>query len=173
MILRRVFNFKLMSVGTTPNGLEVTEEMLFDMLDDRQFDNLPIIFNENEQFKDYRDNNVTEEFNSNHIVGFVSSDARYEDGDILATVFLSEEFANKTKYDNWQIEIDENNNITYCSCELFSADLSEKDKLILEYSSMNDDLKYQNLILEDRIFELEKEIEELKEVVEELRRKKL
>lgn len=175
MVLKQVFDFVLISSGTTPTGLEITEETLFDMLDDRQFDNKPIVFNEGERFKDYRDREVTDNFYNSHTVGFISSDARLEDGHIKATVFLPVELSHKVKYDNWQIDKYSDGSIKYVACELFDANASKKglELELEECSRIIDDLKYKTTLLEDRIFELEKENEELQELLEELRRKKL
>jgi len=115
--------FKIMDCNVAPNGLEITENMLTNALANRVFSNKPIIFNDNQNFKDYRNIGDVENYQTENCIGHITENVWQEnDKNIYATVFIQSEFANRTGFDNWMIDIESNytDMFIYCSCELFN-----------------------------------------------------
>lgn len=127
MRFKKIFDFALMKAGITQNGLEVGEDVIEEAVVHHVFDNAPIVFNENEEFKDYRDNDVVNNFIRQKVIGVVLPDTVDFDGlYVTGDVMLQEEFANRTHFDNWCIEFNEDkSSFRYDSCELFSKEESE------------------------------------------------
>lgn len=125
--MKEVKNFKLMEVGVTPNGFEITKEMIENSLS--TFANKPIVYNEQEKLKDYRDDEIVEKFNEEFCIGGIQDDVVFENNIVTATVFFFDDlFENiidssvfeKTERDNWQITVSENGKgFVYAACELF------------------------------------------------------
>ena len=122
MRFKKIYGFILMKAGTTQNGLEVGTDIIKESIIHHEFDNAPIVFNENQSFKDYRDNVAVDNFIRQKVVGVVLPDTVDFDGiHVTGDVMLQEEFVNRTHFDNWCIEFDENkSSFRYNSCELFS-----------------------------------------------------
>lgn len=119
----KVNGFKLMKVGKTHNTLELDEDIIKESLIHHVFDNAPIVFNENKNFRDYRDNNVVEKFIKENVIGVILPGTVNFDGlYVTADVMLQEEFENRTQFDNWSIIMQEKDKcyFYYNSCELFS-----------------------------------------------------
>lgn len=127
MRFKKVYGFDLMKAGMTQNGLELREDIIEESIVHHAFDNAPIVFNENEAFKDYRDNDVVDNFIRQKVIGVVLPDTVDFDGlYVTGDVMLQEEFANRTHFDNWCIEFNEGkSSFRYDSCELFSKEESE------------------------------------------------
>ena len=119
----KVNGFKLMKVGKTHNTLELDEDIIKESLIHHVFDNAPIVFNENKNFRDYRDNNVVEKFIKENVIGVILPGTVNFDGlYVTADVMLQEEFENRTQFDNWSIIMYKKDDcyFYYNSCELFS-----------------------------------------------------
>jgi hypothetical protein len=112
-----------MEVGKTPNGLELDRETIELSIVHRVFDNAPIVFNENQNFKDYRDNDNIEKYFIEKVVGVIIPDTVDFNGyDVTADVMLLEKFANRTHFDNWCIEYEKDDSyFKYRQCELFDT----------------------------------------------------
>ena len=74
--------------------------------------------------KDYKDNNIVENFVREKVIGVVLPDTVNFDGlYVTGDVMLQEEFTNRTHFDNWCIEYDKDKRyFSYKSCELFSRE---------------------------------------------------
>lgn len=123
MRFKKVYDFELMRVGKTQNDLKLDEDVIELSVVHRVFDNAPIVFNENEYFKDYRNSDDIENYFIGKVVGVVIPDTVDFNGySVTADVMLLEEFANRTHFDNWCIECEEGDlYFKYNHCELFSA----------------------------------------------------
>lgn len=113
----KVEKFKLMHIGTTMNGLEITEEAAIKAV--KSFYGKPIIYNENQNLRDYRNNDEVNSYYKDRCIGVILPETvGGKDGYVFGDVMLLEEFANKTEYDNWLIQY-EDGDFTYCACEIF------------------------------------------------------
>lgn len=107
----------LMYKTVTPNGLNVTEEMILNSLD--TFKGKPIILNNGQELNDYTNDEMVEKFNNEHCVGIINSVELVDFKVIGDVTYYNEEYA-KDKFDNWQIQLSEDRkSFTYCSCEIF------------------------------------------------------
>lgn len=124
MRFKKVYGFQLMKVGKTQNTLELDEDIIKESVIHHVFDNAPIVFNENQNFKDYRNDKDVENFVREKVVGVILPDTVDFDGlYVTGDVMLQEEFANRTHFDNWCIEYDKDKcYFGYNSCELFSKE---------------------------------------------------
>ena len=124
MRFKKVYGFELMKVGKTQNTLELDEDIIEESIIHHVFDNAPIVFNESQKFKDYRNNDDVENFIKEKVIGVILPDTVDFDGfSVTADVMLQEEFANRTYFDNWCIEYDKDKcYFGYNSCELFSKE---------------------------------------------------
>lgn len=119
----KVHGFELMRSGKTHNDYVVNEGDIEEAVIHHVFDGAPIVFNENQNFKDYRDNDNFEDFVKEKVVGVVLPDTVDFNGfEVTGDVMLQEDFADRTHFDNWCIEWDTDKRcyFNYCSCELFS-----------------------------------------------------
>ena len=123
MRFKKVCMFELMKVGKTQNGLELDREVIEESVANRVFDNAPIVLNDNQNFKDYRNNNEVDIFTRKEIIGVILPDTVDFNGySVTADVMLLEEFANRTHFDNWCIEYEKGDlYFKYGHCELFST----------------------------------------------------
>ena len=123
MRFKKVYDFELMSVGKTQNDLELDEDIIEESVIHHVFDNAPIVFNENQNFKDYRDDNDIENYFKGKVVGVVLPGTVDFNGYwVSADVMLLEEFADRTHFDNWCIEYEKSDSyFNYSHCELFST----------------------------------------------------
>ena len=122
MRFKKVYGFKLMKIGKTQNTLELDEDIIKESVIHHVFDNAPIVFNENQNFKDYRNNDDVKNFVREKVIGVVLPGTVDFDGLYVTTdVMLQEEFTNRTYFDNWCIKYDKDKcHFGYNSCELFS-----------------------------------------------------
>ena len=60
MRFKKVYGFELMKVGKTQNDLELDKDVIEESVIHHVFDNAPIVFNENQNFKDYRNDDDIE-----------------------------------------------------------------------------------------------------------------
>lgn len=121
----KVHGFKLMRSGKTHNNYEVKEDDIEEAVIHHVFDSAPIVFNENQNFKDYRNDDNVEDFIREKVIGFVLPDTVDFNGfEVTGDVMLQEDFTDRTHFDNWCIEWDRDKHcyFNYCSCELFSKD---------------------------------------------------
>lgn len=123
----KVYGFEILKVGKTQNSLVLSREVVEESVIHNVFDNAPIVFNENQNFKDYRNNDDVENFIKEKVIGVVLPDTVEFNGfKVTADVMLQEEFANRTHFDNWCIDYDKNKPYFYYqSCELFSKEEGE------------------------------------------------
>ena len=124
MGFKKVYDFILMEVGKTQNNLELDKDVIEESVVHHVFDNAPIVFNEKESFKDYRNDEDVENYFIGKVIGVVIPDTVNFNGyDVTADVMLLEEFANRTHFDNWCINYEKgDSHFNYCHCELFSKD---------------------------------------------------
>lgn len=120
----KVYGFELMKVGKTQNTLELNEDLIEESVIYHVFDNKPIVFNENQNFKDYRDDDVVEKYMREKVVGVILPDTVDFNGfSVTADVMLLEDFKDRTHFDNWCIQYDKDDcYFTYQCCELFSKE---------------------------------------------------
>ena len=123
----------LMKSGKTLNDLVINNDLLVKAYVSGVFEKAPIVFNENESYKDYRDKEATEVYFSDKVVGFVvMGTVIYSDKDkaVFADAWVDDDFSEKTTYDNWQIELDDDidggKKITSYICEFYNKDVKEK-----------------------------------------------
>lgn len=103
----KIPNFELMKKGTTMNGLTLNEDIIEESVIHNVFDNAPIIYNEHQTLKDYRDEEIVENFYREKCIGVILPDTVDFNGfDVIGDVMLLEEFKNRTHFDNWYIEYD-------------------------------------------------------------------
>lgn len=123
MRFKKVYEFELMRVGKTQNDLELDEDVIEESVVHRVFDNAPIVFNDKEIFKDYRNNDDVETFVREEVIGVVLPDTVDFNGySVTADVMLLEEFASRTHFDNWCIKYEKGDcYFEYGHCELFST----------------------------------------------------
>lgn len=124
MKLKRIDNFELIRVGETPNGLTISREAIEEAVARHAFNNAPIVFNDRQTFIDYRDNTDVQRFRDTHCIGYVVADTAVFDGEkVTATVMIQKEFANRSCYDNWCIDYDDDGSyLDYHHFELFGKD---------------------------------------------------
>ena len=118
----KIPNFELMKKGTSMNGrLTLNEDIIEESVIHNVFDNAPIIYNEHQTLKDYRDEEIVENFYREKCIGVILPDTVDFNGfDVTGDVVLLEEFKNRTHFDNWYIEYDKDKPyFKYLSCELF------------------------------------------------------
>lgn len=124
MRFKKVCKFKLMTVGESKNKTIITEEMINTAINNKVFDNAPIIFNDEQFFTDYTDDNQVLEYMYEYCCGVVLPDTASFDGlCVTADVMLLEEMSSRTYYDNWIIEMDPEKDAIkfhYVACELFT-----------------------------------------------------
>lgn len=119
MEFTKIENFELMRVGITPNGLDITKELIDNLIERHEFDNAPVVFNSQQQFRDYRVDDIVRDFRYDQCIGYVLRDTvRFDGVKVTATVMLDDSFANRTHYDNWCIQMD-GSECEYQHCELF------------------------------------------------------
>lgn len=121
MRFKKVYGFELMKVGKTQNDLELDEDVIEESVVHRVFDNAPIVFNENQNFKDYRNDDDIDNYFKGKVVGVILPDTVDFNGYwVSADVMLLEEFANRTHFDNWCITYEKGDcYFKYNQCELF------------------------------------------------------
>lgn len=117
----KVHGFQLMKVGRIENN-SPNKDIIEESIIHHVFDNAPIIYNQNENFKDYRDNNIVEKYVRENVVGVILPNTVNFDGlYVTADVMLLKEFSNRTHFDNWGIEYEKGDcYFNFCFCELFS-----------------------------------------------------
>lgn len=123
----KVTNFEIMRVGKTQNTLKITKSAIQKCMKLYGFNNAPIVFNNNQEFKDYRDNDTVDNFQREKCIGVIIGDIVFDElsGSVFASVMLQEEFRSRKHFDNWQIDYDkEDDDFKYCACELFSPEES-------------------------------------------------
>ena len=119
MKLIKIENFELMRVGITQNGLDITKELIEQLIERHEFDNAPVVFNSQQQFRDYRDDDIVRDFCYDQCIGYVLQDTvRFDGVKVTAAVMLDSSFLNRTHYDNWCIQMD-GSKCEYQHCELF------------------------------------------------------
>lgn len=123
----------LMKSGKTLNDLVISNDLLVKAFASGVFEKAPIVFNENESYKDYRDKKATEFYFSDKVVGFIiHGTVKYsnEEKAVFAEAWVEDDFSEKTTYDNWQIELDDDidgsKKITSYVCEFCNKDVKEK-----------------------------------------------
>ena len=122
-----VSNFVLMKVGKTANNFEITKDMINDTLSKYGFDCAPIVLNANQYCKDYRDETIIADYFKDKCIGSViPGTVRFDGIEVKADVLLLKEYENRTHYDNWYCNFDENQ-MDYLSCELFTVYELEKE----------------------------------------------
>ena len=120
-----------MKAGKTQNDLVISESLLVKAFASGVFQNAPIVYNKDGSYKDYRDDESTEAYFSDKVVGFVIPGTVMYSNDkkaVLCEAWVEEEFGGKTCYDNWQFTVDDDTDgtkkITAYACEFFN----EKEK---------------------------------------------
>ena len=78
MRFKKVYGFKLMKVGKTQNTLELDEDIIEESVIHHVFDNAPIVFNENQNFKDYRNNDDVENFVRENVIAINATKKTYK-----------------------------------------------------------------------------------------------
>lgn len=128
MRFKKVYGFRLMEVGKTQNDLELDKDVVEESVVYHTFDNAPILFNENQNFKNYKNDDEVNKYFAGKVIGVVIPDTVDFNGyDVTADVMLLEEFANRTHFDNWSISYEKgDSHFNYCHCELFSMDKESK-----------------------------------------------
>lgn len=98
-----------MKIGKTQNNFTLTKEMVERSLD--TFKYTPIVWNERESFKDYRDigDELTEYYKQNKVIGFICSDACIKADNVHADIIMLDKYVSlwKGEYDNWRISLAE------------------------------------------------------------------
>lgn len=108
----------LMYVTRTPNGLNITKEMVLNSLE--TFKDKPIVLNNGQDLNDYTDDEIVTKFNKEHAIGIIHS-AELDGFKVIGDVTFFKEEYKKDIFDNWQIELNEDKqSFTYCSCEIFN-----------------------------------------------------
>jgi hypothetical protein len=108
----------LMYATVTPNGLNITKDMILNSLD--SFRDKPIVLNNGQDLNDYTDDEIVTKFNKEHAIGIINS-AELVDFKVIGDVTFYKEEYKKDKFDNWQIELSEDKqSFNYCSCEIFN-----------------------------------------------------
>ena len=125
---KKVYGFELMRVGETQNNLVLDKKVIEESVSHCVFDYAPILFNKNQNFKNYKNDDEVNDYFVGKVVGVVISDTVKFDGhSVTADVALLEEFANRTHFDNWSISYEKGDSyFDYCHCELFSMDEESK-----------------------------------------------
>ena len=120
----KIDNFVLMKTGKTQNDLELESNVIQESVNRHCFDNTPVVFNLDQDFKDYRDKDTVISFIEKNEIGFIIPNTGKFDGTyVTGDVMLQEEFANRTHFDNWMIVYDKDKGyFNYNSCELFSSE---------------------------------------------------
>lgn len=118
MIIRRVL---IMQIGETQNGFILTKEMVLNSLD--TFTDVPIVYNEKQSLKDYRDNKIVNKFNKEYAIGVIVGNIEVTDKEVFADINIWDKYLDKWKgkYDNWciQFDDDEKSKFKLCSIECF------------------------------------------------------
>jgi hypothetical protein len=95
----------IMIIGMTQNNWELTREMIDNSLD--SFANKPIVWNEKQNFKDYRD---MENYKQCKVIGMICEEANIliENNNVYADILLFDRCCGewKGKFDNWRLTID-------------------------------------------------------------------
>jgi hypothetical protein len=96
----------IMTIGMTQNNWELTREMVENSLN--SFPNEPIIWNKNQEFKDYTD---MKNYNNNLLIGMICEDANIviEENNVYADIFVYDKYLElwKGKFDNWCIQFND------------------------------------------------------------------
>ncbi len=123
----------LMKSGKTLNDLVISNDLLVKAFASGVFEKAPIVLNENESYKDYRDRKATGLYFSDKVVGFViHGTVKYsnEEKAVFAEAWVEDDFSEKTMYDNWQIELDDDidgsKKITSYICEFFNKSFDKR-----------------------------------------------
>ena len=117
MILKKQL---IMTIGMTQNNWELTKKMVENSLN--TFRNAPIVWNYQQEFKDYTGD--MEGYKEQKVIGVILDDSEIviEDDNVYADIFLYEDYNHlwKDKFDNWCIQVDDDKNaFKLCSIEVF------------------------------------------------------
>lgn len=108
----------LMYKGKTANDLEITEEMILNSL--HTFKNKPLVLNNKQELKDYRNDELVQKFNKAHEIGMVVSVEYKEEGFVEGEVIFRDTKYARDVFDNWQITLsDDKKSFVLNSIEIF------------------------------------------------------
>lgn len=109
----------LMYKTVTPNGLDITEEMILNSL--HTFKNKPLVLNKNQELKNYTNDEVVEKFNKDYEIGMVvSAEYNKENGIVEGEVIFRDTKYARDEFDNWQITLsDDKKSFILNSIEIF------------------------------------------------------
>ena len=110
----------IMRIGETKNGFKLTKKMVLNSI--YSFSSVPIIWNQNSNFKDYNDTNKYIETQT--IIGFLLEEPNItiKGNNVYADIIIIDNITNywNGRFDNWCIQFDENINDKF---ELFSIEV--------------------------------------------------
>lgn len=111
----------IMIIGMTQNNLDLTKEMVENSLD--SFAHVPIVWNKQQEFKDYREENI-ENYKNEIAIGIICEEPNIiiEGNNVYADIFIFPQYKDlwKGKFDNWSIQFNEDRTkFTLCSIEVF------------------------------------------------------
>ena len=116
----------VMHIMKDANGFDMTRELVENSRE--SFPLKPIMYNQQGKFKEYdrnmKDKMLSEHYlNNTQIIGCICSDSiTIEDNTVYADIFIFESQLSKWngKYDNWQIQLsDDNKSFELCAIEVF------------------------------------------------------
>jgi hypothetical protein len=114
-------NVKIMSIGETINGFEITKDMIEKSID--TFPNAPVVWNKEQELRDYTNDIDIQIFNESHTIGIVGSgNIVIKDDGVYADLIIADWHMNKwkNKCDNWMIQLeDDKQSFKFCSVEVF------------------------------------------------------
>jgi hypothetical protein len=118
-------DFAIMNVGKTENELIITEDAMWDCIEKDGFVNKPIILNKEQELSDYRNKRKVNKFYEDNCIGYITGNIRFCPSIkcVTARVSILESFADRTHFDNWQIQYyKETGLFNYVACELFGEE---------------------------------------------------
>ena len=113
----------LMNAMRTENNFDITEELILNSLD--SFIDKPVVLNKKQEMKDYRiKEKDLKQLNKENAIGIIKT-VRY-DKDTKQVIGIVQIYKNKDyykyfklKYDNWQINFENNNKFEFVAVEIF------------------------------------------------------
>lgn len=114
----RIERALIMNIGKTQNDyITITKEAVLNSLE--SFINKPIVYNKNQEFTDYRENNF-DNYKNELVIGYIVGNIEVTDTEVFADIVIKDEYIHlwKDKYDNWCIQ-DNKTSFEFVSVETF------------------------------------------------------
>ena len=106
----------LMDISNGHN-IEITREMVDNSID--TFVDKPVVYNPNQELKDYTNDKIVKDFYCDNVVGFITG-VKIVDKQVIGEVIWYNDIYIRDKYNNWNIQLtDDRSEFVFCGVEIF------------------------------------------------------